>query len=232
MTQIGTPCIYPSASSCSHGSQQCSWHQRFSRVGDTLKRQTFSLSACCFWNYIAASCLSVRSAIEQCFPARCCYDSFTSFSLVSLLLFFHICHAVFNASNIMKIMFAIVNEGIRPNIPEDCPAGLAQLIRECWNEDPELRLLSIQIYMSIFVLLISSRVISHLSTHACIMCESLCVWLCVNVSCLCVQKSERASERERERARERERKREREKERAQWRKRLYVIVMMWCMGVP
>ncbi len=30
-------------------------------------------------------------------------------------------------------------QGLRPTIPASCPAGLAQLIRECWDQDPRPR---------------------------------------------------------------------------------------------
>jgi len=37
------------------------------------------------------------------------------------------------------IMRAVVHEGLRPEIPQDCPTELTQLIRECLNSIPDLR---------------------------------------------------------------------------------------------
>ena len=36
-------------------------------------------------------------------------------------------------------MYAVVHEGLRPYIPDDCPRGLTQLIHECLDSDPKLR---------------------------------------------------------------------------------------------
>eukprot|EP00475_Leptophrys_vorax_P043077 TRINITY_DN8177_c0_g1_i1.p1 TRINITY_DN8177_c0_g1~~TRINITY_DN8177_c0_g1_i1.p1 ORF type:complete len:580 (+),score=-3.18 TRINITY_DN8177_c0_g1_i1:213-1952(+) len=34
---------------------------------------------------------------------------------------------------------SLVNQGVRPEIPRDCPPALASLMRSCWHQDPEKR---------------------------------------------------------------------------------------------
>lgn len=39
----------------------------------------------------------------------------------------------------MQVGLAVVQQGMRPTIPEQCPQPLAQLMKACWNEIPERR---------------------------------------------------------------------------------------------
>jgi serine/threonine protein kinase len=38
-----------------------------------------------------------------------------------------------------EILFAVAHNGLRPEIPGDCPRRFAQLIEECLEQDPAMR---------------------------------------------------------------------------------------------
>lgn len=38
-----------------------------------------------------------------------------------------------------QVLFAIANKGVRPVIPDDCPADYKQLVVKCWDQDPNNR---------------------------------------------------------------------------------------------
>jgi hypothetical protein len=38
-----------------------------------------------------------------------------------------------------QVVFAVGNNGLRPEVPENCPKRIANLMRRCWHEDPNMR---------------------------------------------------------------------------------------------
>lgn len=38
-----------------------------------------------------------------------------------------------------QIIFAVGTQGLRPQIPTNCPDKLASLMKSCWQEDSKLR---------------------------------------------------------------------------------------------
>ena len=38
-----------------------------------------------------------------------------------------------------QIIVGVSKEGLRPDIPPSCPPDFAQLMRDCWEQDPERR---------------------------------------------------------------------------------------------
>jgi hypothetical protein len=41
--------------------------------------------------------------------------------------------------NPVQVSVAVSSQGLRPEIPADCAPDCAQLIRECWDQDPSKR---------------------------------------------------------------------------------------------
>lgn len=41
--------------------------------------------------------------------------------------------------SLSKLMYGVLNESLRPEVPDDAPAQYADLMRRCWAEDPESR---------------------------------------------------------------------------------------------
>lgn len=39
----------------------------------------------------------------------------------------------------VQAAFAVVNKGLRPTIPQDCPPALAEIMSRCWDANPEVR---------------------------------------------------------------------------------------------
>jgi serine/threonine protein kinase len=39
----------------------------------------------------------------------------------------------------VQAAFAVVNKGVRPNIPADCPPALADIMCRCWDASPDMR---------------------------------------------------------------------------------------------
>ncbi|KAJ7557201.1 hypothetical protein O6H91_05G116300 [Diphasiastrum complanatum] len=39
----------------------------------------------------------------------------------------------------VQAAFAVVNKGVRPVIPQDCPPALAQIMTRCWDANPDVR---------------------------------------------------------------------------------------------
>ncbi|KAH9305389.1 hypothetical protein KI387_009793, partial [Taxus chinensis] len=39
----------------------------------------------------------------------------------------------------VQAAFAVVNKGLRPTIPQDCPLSLADIMSRCWDANPEVR---------------------------------------------------------------------------------------------
>ena len=46
----------------------------------------------------------------------------------------------FQGMNTMIVGMAILNDKLRPPIPDDCAAGFAEMLAACWHDDPEQRL--------------------------------------------------------------------------------------------
>ena len=38
-----------------------------------------------------------------------------------------------------QVVFAVGNSGMRPDVPDDCPSPIAELMRECWQEAADSR---------------------------------------------------------------------------------------------
>ena len=41
--------------------------------------------------------------------------------------------------NLPSLMHAVIDEGVRPEIPKNCPSRLRKLMQRCWDEDPKKR---------------------------------------------------------------------------------------------
>jgi len=39
----------------------------------------------------------------------------------------------------VQAAFAVVNKGVRPTIPQDCPPALANIMSRCWDANPDVR---------------------------------------------------------------------------------------------
>lgn len=39
----------------------------------------------------------------------------------------------------VQAAFAVVNKGVRPIIPQDCPPALAEIMSRCWDANPDVR---------------------------------------------------------------------------------------------
>ncbi len=39
----------------------------------------------------------------------------------------------------LQVAIAVSRDGLRPSIPANCPADLADLLQQCWNHDPAKR---------------------------------------------------------------------------------------------
>lgn len=45
----------------------------------------------------------------------------------------------FHNMTAVQAAFAVVNRGLRPTIPRDCPPALEEIMRRCWDANPEVR---------------------------------------------------------------------------------------------
>jgi serine/threonine protein kinase len=45
----------------------------------------------------------------------------------------------YEGMNAAQISIAVLNKGIRPPIPANCPSQFSALIQSCWDQDPENR---------------------------------------------------------------------------------------------
>ena len=45
----------------------------------------------------------------------------------------------FQNMSAVQAAFAVVNKGVRPTIPHDCPLALGEIMTRCWDANPDVR---------------------------------------------------------------------------------------------
>jgi len=45
----------------------------------------------------------------------------------------------YHGMNPMQILFAVLNHGLRPSLPNSCPPSISSLINSCWHSHPDKR---------------------------------------------------------------------------------------------
>jgi len=45
----------------------------------------------------------------------------------------------FQGMNGVQVSVAVVTQGLRPSLPDDCPVEISKLVTDCWDANPDLR---------------------------------------------------------------------------------------------
>jgi hypothetical protein len=98
--------------------------------------------------------------------------TFIFFISLNVLIVFYSYFSDFMNTHIQTTQYR--DQGLTPEIPRECPAKLAQLMKMCWNKDPNQRpVSSLSIFFSIsifsncvFVLICETHTHTHTHTHS------------------------------------------------------------------